>query len=105
MERVLSSDLWKMVRAQARKARCRKAAIAYVTKDLIRFRKGDILVMDASAHAISCGETDAKLLRTLHKKGVSLYHCVGLHAKVLVLDDVAVISSGNMSNSSANGLV
>jgi hypothetical protein len=105
MQRVLSSDLWKTVQAQARKARCRKAAIAYVTLPLIRFRKGDVLVMDASAHAISCGETDAKLLRTLQKKGVSLYHCAGLHAKVLLLDDVAVISSGNMSNSSANCLV
>jgi hypothetical protein len=76
-----------------------------VTQDLIQFRKGDLLVMNASAQAISCGETDAKLLRRLDKKGVSLYHCAGLHAKVLLLDDVAVISSGNMSNSSANGLV
>lgn len=105
MQKVLSSDLWKTVRAQAQKSRCRKAAIAYVTKDLIQFRKGDLLVMDASPQAISCGETDAKLLRTLDKKGVSLYHCAGLHAKVLLLDDVAVISSGNLSNSSANGLV
>jgi hypothetical protein len=105
MQKVLSSDLWKTVRAQAQKARCRKAAIAYVTKDLIQFRKGDLLVTDASEQAISCGETDAKLLRTLDKKGVSLYHCAGLHAKVLLLDDVAVISSGNLSNSSMNGLV
>lgn len=105
MQRVLSSDLWKAVRTRARKARCRKAAIAYVTKDLIHFRKGDILVVDASAYAVACGETNAKVLRALHKKGVSLYHCAGLHAKVLLLDDVAVISSGNMSNSSVDALV
>src|SRR5262249_8741105 len=70
----------------------------------IGFCKGDILVVDASSRAISSGETDARLLRTLHEKGVSLYHCASLHAKVLLLDDVAVISSGNMSNSSV-GLV
>jgi hypothetical protein len=105
MQKVLSSDLWKTVRAQAQKARCRKAAIAYVTEDLIRFRKGDLLVMDASPKAIRCGETDARLLRTLDRRGVCLYHCAGLHAKVLLLDDVAVISSGNLSKSSANGLV
>jgi hypothetical protein len=39
------------------------------------------------------------------KRGVSLYNCVGLHAKVLLLDDVALISSGNMSSSSNNRLV
>lgn len=105
MQKVLSSDLWKAVRAQARKSQSRKAAIAYVTKDLVEFRKGDTLVVDASPHAIANGETAAKLLRTLYKKGVRIYHCTGLHAKVLLLDDVAVISSGNMSNSSVEVLV
>lgn len=105
MQKVLSTDLWKAVRAQARKARQRKAAIAYVTRDLVGFRKGDVLVMDASHHAIASGETSARLLRTLHRKRVRLYHCADLHAKVLLLGDVAVISSGNMSNSSASALV
>ena len=106
MQRVLSSDLWKAIRAQAQKARRRRAAIAYVTRDLVGFRKADVLVVDASEHAIACGDTDAKLLRRLQrKKGVLLYHCADLHAKVLQLDDVAVISSGNMSTSSSSGLV
>jgi phosphatidylserine/phosphatidylglycerophosphate/cardiolipin synthase-like enzyme len=64
-----------------------------------------VLVVDASKRAIACGETDAGLLRLLWKKEVHLYHCAGLHAKVLLLDDMAVISSGNMSSSSADGLV
>lgn len=105
MQKVLSSDLWETVRVQARKSRCRKAAIAYVTQDLIGFRKGDTLIVDASELAVSSGETDARLLQRLHKRGVNLYHCAGLHAKVLLLDDVAVISSGNMSKSSTNVLV
>lgn len=105
MQRVLSSDLWTAIRAQARKAHRRKAAIAYVTRDLVGFRKADLLVVDASEYSIACGDTDAKLLRTLQGKGVLLYHCAGLHAKVLQLDDVAVIGSGNMSTSSVRDLV
>jgi hypothetical protein len=44
-------------------------------------------------------------LRKLHKEGVQLYDCVDLHAKILVLDDVAIIGSGNMSSSSERRLV
>jgi hypothetical protein len=105
MQKVLTNELWRAVRAQARNALRRKAAIAYVTEDLIRFRKGDVLVVDASPYAIRNGETNAKLLRSLHKRGVNLYDCSRLHAKVLLLADVAVIGSGNMSKSSLNGLV
>jgi hypothetical protein len=79
MQQVLSSDLWKAVKVQARKARRRKAAIAYVTQDLLGFRKGDVLLMNAFKFAIGNGETDAKLLRTLHQQGVRLYHCESLH--------------------------
>jgi hypothetical protein len=105
MQKVLSSDLWQTIRAQAKKSRQRKAAIAFVTRDLVGFRKEDTLVVDASAASIASGETDAGLLRRLHRRGVRLYHCAGLHAKVLLLDTVAVIGSGNMSQSSAEALV
>jgi PLD-like domain len=105
MQRVLSSDLWKTIRTRARRVRCRRAVIAYVTQDLVGFRKGDTLVVDASTYAVRNGETNAKLLTKLHKKGVMLYDCPRLHAKMLLLDDVVVIGSGNMSNSSASGLV
>jgi hypothetical protein len=100
MQRVLSNDLWTEVRRRARASKSRKAAIAYATRDLVGFRNGDKLVVDASVLAIRNGETDAKLLRKLHKEGVQLYDCVDLHAKILVLDDVAIIGSGNMSSSS-----
>jgi hypothetical protein len=105
MQQVLSGNLWKIIRAQGAKARHRRAVIAYVTQDLVGLRKGDVLVVDASERAIACGETAATLLRRLKNKGVRIYHCAGLHAKVLLLGDVAVVSSGNMSNSSADGLI
>jgi hypothetical protein len=105
VQRVLSNDLWTEVRKHARASSSRRGAIAYVTRDLVGFRKGDTLVVDASARAIQNGETDAPLLRKLHKKGVQLYDCADLHAKILLLDDVAIISSGNLSSSSENRMV
>ena len=105
MQRVLSKDLWTEVRKQARSSKTRKAAIAYVTRDLVGFRKGDTLVVDASTLAIKNGETSAPLLRKLHMKGVQLYDCADLHAKVMLLDDMAIIGSGNMSSSSDNRMV
>ena len=105
MQRVLSKDLWTEVRKQARASNSRKAAIAYVTRDLVGFRKGDTLVVDASTLAIKNGETDAPLLRKLHKRGVQLYDCTDLHAKILLLDDVAIIGSGNMSSNSERWMV
>ena len=105
MQHILSTHLWRTIKAQASKSRCRKVAVAYVTKDLIGFRKGDTLVTDASESVISSSGTNAKLLSTLHRRGVALYSYPGLHAKVLLLDDVAVIGSGNMSESSHSTLV
>ena len=105
MQRILTNEMWKDIHTTARKARRRKAAIAYVTKELVPFRKGDVLVVNASPYAIRNGDTNAKLLRSLQKKGVSLYDCPHLHAKVLLLDEIAVIGSGNMSQSSLTELV
>ncbi len=105
MQRVLSKDLWTEVRKQARASSSRKGAIAYVTRDLVGFQKGNTMVVDASDLAIQNGETDAPLLRKLHKKGVQLYDCADLHAQILLLDDVAIISSGNMSSSSERRMV
>lgn len=39
MQRVLSSDLWKTVTAQAKKAKQRQAAIAYVTEDHLNLNR------------------------------------------------------------------
>ncbi len=44
-------------------------------------------------------------MRKLHKRGVQLYDCTDLHAKILLLDDVAIIGSGNMSSNSERWMV
>jgi hypothetical protein len=105
MNKVLSAHLWKKVRALCRKARCRKAAVAYVTKNTLGLRKGDTLVVDASYHAIQSGNTSASLLWTLLRQGVHVFSYPGLHAKVISCGKIAVIGSANMSESSSTRLL
>lgn len=105
MFKVLSSGLWQRVRAVANKAPQRQAVIAFVTADLIGFKAGDLLITDASEVVIRSGATDARLLLKLHRRGVTMRSCPNLHAKVLLLGDVAVVGSNNLSASSRDRLV
>lgn len=105
MQKVLSTNLWTQVSAIAKHAKSRKAAIAYATVDHLHMDRGDQLIVDASDLAIRSGETKAMLLKQLYRKGVELYSCPALHAKVALLGDVAVIGSANLSASSASRLI
>lgn len=105
MQEVISRNMWSEIRKRARASSSRKAAIAYVTRDLIGFKKGDVLILDASVRAVRNAETDARLLMELHKRGVRLYACDDLHAKILLLDDLGIIGSANMSLNSAGRMV
>lgn len=99
VNRVLTSDIWQEVKKQAAKATNRKAAIAYVTKDLIGFTAGDVLIVDASERAIRLGQTDAPLLRELNENGITIHSHAGLHSKVILLGPYAIVGSANMSGS------
>ena len=80
MNRVLTAEIWREVKKRARTVKSRKAAIAYVTKDLIGLRAGDVLITDASERAIRSGQTSAPLLRELHRNRVEIYSHKGLHS-------------------------
>ncbi len=103
MIRVVSKGLWKEIRALVKKGSTKAAAIAYVSSEEISFGEGDILVTDASDDQIASGQTVAMILDKALKRGATVYSLAGLHAKVIVLDRVAVIGSGNMSGNSADG--
>jgi hypothetical protein len=105
MERVLSDGLWSDLRKRAKKARQKRAAIAYVTQNHLALGRGDILVVDASDGAIKSQATNAFLLEEMHAAGVKIYSLPGLHAKVALLDDVAVIGSANSSPNSEDRLI
>jgi hypothetical protein len=65
MIRFLATDLWREVRVRAKKALRRRAVIAYVTDpEPLNLGDGDVLVTDATHHAISSGQTSAKSLAT-----------------------------------------
>jgi len=93
-DELLTTDLWKTVGKLAPLANSRQAAVAYVTSELVRFQDGDLLIVDASKRAITSGETAAQVLLAAHRRGVVVCSYPDLHAKVIVLDDVAVIVKG-----------
>lgn len=106
MNKVLSSGLWAEIERLAKRSKVRRAAVAYVSSDEhVEFGKGDILIVDASDRAISSGETSAIVLARALKRGATIYSCPGLHAKMFVFDDWAVIGSANVSQSSAHNLI
>lgn len=61
------------------------------------------LVVDASDASIKAGRTSARTLQSLLKEGAALYNRADLHAKVLLLDDWAIVGSANASGSSYTG--
>lgn len=110
MNRLLTSNLWteihKLTEAGAREGDRTQACIAYLTApDLLHWRSGDLLIVNASDAAIRCGETSAKALRRLAKKGVKLYSEPLLHAKVVLVGNTVVVGSGNVSASSRSRLL
>ena len=102
--RLLHDNLWKTVGHLASKSKRRRAAVAYFTTDLIGFRKGDLLVTDASELAVKRGSTSAKALRKLFDAGVEIRACPSLHAKMLVFGNHAFVGSANLSETSRDYL-
>ncbi len=105
-QRLVSDAIWSDITKLAKAAAVRRAAIAYVT-DLtsIRFRAGDTLVVDASNNAIASGSTDASTLSKVMSAGTDVYSIHGLHAKVIRLDNIVVVGSGNLSRRSRDELI
>jgi hypothetical protein len=89
------------LRKLAKRAHKKAAAVAYVTDDRhVIFEKGDILVTDASDEAIKSGQTSAALLKAAFKRKAQIVSISGLHSKVYVFDNYAVIGSANLSKES-----
>lgn len=97
MTALLSHDLWTELAKLAGKHRHMAAAIAYVTTPHLRFKRGDLLICDASDESIQSGKTSAETLSALAERGVQLYSATNLHAKCFVIDGAASIGSANMS--------
>jgi len=97
MKALLSDDLWCELSAQSADHQRIRAAVAYVTAPHLIFRHGDLLICDASDDAIKGGLTSASWLRAFVNQGAEVYSYDGLHSKVAVIDNQALIGSANLS--------
>src|SRR5262249_11489004 len=97
MKALLSDDLWRELSARAAGHHRIRAAIAYVTAPHLDFRRGDLLICDASDESVKGGLTSASMLRSFASQGAELYSYPGLHSKVAVIGDLALIGSANLS--------
>lgn len=78
------------------------AAIAYVTRDLLKLKHGDALAVNASVSAVRAGATDPSLLLELLSSDVIVVNQPALHAKAVVRGNTVAIGSANLSARTAN---
>jgi hypothetical protein len=77
------------------------AAIAYVTISPPFLKRGARFVCDMSETVVRQGGTDPRvILDLITKKKVEVFSKPGLHAKVIVSDDLVVVGSANASSNS-----
>lgn len=96
---------WESITKAAATPGPRYAAIAYVSgkaPDLLPLTHGDVLVVNASIGTAKAHITDPKALRTFINRGVKVYSCDDLHAKVIATKNRAVVGSANASTNSTN---
>jgi PLD-like domain len=67
-------------------------------------RSGDQLVVDLSRGAVKQGVTDPREIKRLIERGVEVFTRDKLHAKVVVIDDVVIAGSANVSQNARNYL-
>jgi hypothetical protein len=79
------------------------AAVAYVTKGLLKLTRNDFLVCDASKGCVKSGNTDPRVLLQYLNKGARIWNHPGLHAKTIVRGRLAIVGSANSSGASADG--
>jgi hypothetical protein len=103
MDTIITGDIWKQVRLHARDAKRRLVAVAYVTTDgHMGFKPNDVLICDASDQAIRGGETSARVLHMLSRRGIEIHSRPDLHAKAAVFGRWALVGSCNLSSNSAD---
>jgi PLD-like domain len=105
--RFLSDDAWATISELARNAKSRHAAVAYIGSDaldMLPLGKDDTLIVDLSDGTVKSGSTNPSVIRRYYQKGVQVFSCQGLHAKVFVFGNKAVIGSTNVSSNSRDVL-
>jgi len=101
------NNVWPAITALARKGHRNKAAVAFVStgaRKLLPLTRGDTLVVDMSLERVRGGATNPFAVEEFFKKGVSVFTCHGLHAKVFILGNRVVVGSANVSAAANSAL-
>lgn len=106
---LITANVWARIEAASREASGPKfAAIAYIGAEgaerLAAFKRGDILVCNASREALRSGATNPEALTSLIDRGVDVRSHERLHAKMVVLGQSLFVGSANASGRSARAL-
>jgi hypothetical protein len=92
---------WREIERRVPKANQVLAAVAYFGSggsDFLPLRKGDQLVVDLSERAVKQGVSDPREIKRLLKRGGRVFTRAWLHAKVVVIDNVVLTTSANVSH-------
>lgn len=103
----LSEGVWEKISELTHNAKSRHVAVAYIGSDaldMLPLGKGDTLIVDLSDGPVKSGSTDPSVIRRYFHKGVNVFSYRGLHAKVFIFDNTAVIGSTNVSSNSRDKL-
>src|SRR2546425_10788135 len=96
----IHAGLWHRITSLVSRSHRNYVAVAYLgplATELLPLNKGDMLVVDMSVRAAKSSQTDPREVRKYKEKGVKVYSCQNLHAKVFVLGKKAVVGSSNVS--------
>ncbi len=106
---LIHGRVWSKLSQATRASNARAfVAVAYFgegAEELLKLRKGSILVVDASDGAVKSGQTCPSALKRMAKDGVKVFSRSGLHAKVFVFGATAYVGSANVSKNSAKHLI
>jgi hypothetical protein len=107
--KLLGQRVWPRLTKLARttKQKCH-VAVAYFgqgASKLLPLSAGSTLVVDMTERAVMEGQTCPTEIGKMLRRGVTVYSCVGLHAKVFVFGKRAFVGSANVSNRSKDYLI
>jgi len=102
-----SGSVWPEITRATKTAARADVAVAFFGKDgakRLPLKSGSRLVVDASEATVKGGSTCPAELLKLVRKGVEVYHCTNLHAKVFVFPKSVYVGSTNVSSHSESTL-
>ncbi|MDG6999857.1 MAG: phospholipase D family protein [Nitrososphaerota archaeon] len=105
---ILQKTLWPTLTRLARKSKSTHVAVAYLGQNatrLIPLHKGDTLVIDMSENTVKAGQTDPSEVGKYFSRGVRVFTCSNLHAKLYVFGDTVIAGSPNISGHSRETLI